>query len=80
MGCIAEETSFHSSKLSHAIAPVGLNTTRSPNNAGPLLVKRIVALEGDVIQTMPPYPDKEVTIPTGHVWVEGAHKCYHAYI
>ncbi|KZT43033.1 LexA/Signal peptidase, partial [Sistotremastrum suecicum HHB10207 ss-3] len=44
---------------------------KSPNNAGPLLVKRIVALEGDVIQTMPPYPDKEVTIPTGHVWVEG---------
>jgi len=34
-------------------------------------VKRIVALEGDIVKTLPPYPDTEVTIPPGHVWVEG---------
>ncbi|KZT66011.1 LexA/Signal peptidase [Daedalea quercina L-15889] len=36
-----------------------------------LLVKRIVALGGDAVKTLPPYPDAEVHIPPGHVWVEG---------
>ncbi|KZT12811.1 LexA/Signal peptidase [Laetiporus sulphureus 93-53] len=36
-----------------------------------LIVKRIVALEGDTIKTLPPYPDAEVRVPKGHVWVEG---------
>jgi len=36
-----------------------------------LIVKRIIALEGDVVQTLPPYPEKEVRIPKGHAWVEG---------
>ncbi|TDL29718.1 LexA/Signal peptidase [Rickenella mellea] len=44
---------------------------KSPGNANELLVKRVLALEGDVVQTLPPYPDKEVTIPAGHSWVEG---------
>ncbi|KAF7983893.1 hypothetical protein HWV62_18252 [Athelia sp. TMB] len=44
---------------------------RSPLNPNQLLVKRIVALEGDTVKTLPPYPDAEVTVPPGHIWVEG---------
>ncbi|KAH9899761.1 LexA/Signal peptidase [Cubamyces lactineus] len=36
-----------------------------------LIVKRIIALEGDTVKTLPPYPDAEVCIPPGHAWVEG---------
>ncbi|EPT02753.1 hypothetical protein FOMPIDRAFT_142009 [Fomitopsis schrenkii] len=36
-----------------------------------LLVKRVVALEGDTVKTLPPYPDAEVRVPVGHAWVEG---------
>ncbi|EIW61263.1 LexA/Signal peptidase [Trametes versicolor FP-101664 SS1] len=35
------------------------------------IVKRIVALEGDIVRTLPPYPDAEVRVPPGHAWVEG---------
>ncbi|KAL5488047.1 hypothetical protein ACEPAI_6155 [Sanghuangporus weigelae] len=44
---------------------------RSPVNPKEYLVKRVVALEGDVVQTLPPYPVQEVKIPEGYVWVEG---------
>ncbi|KAI0832537.1 LexA/Signal peptidase [Trametes gibbosa] len=43
---------------------------RSPSDSK-LIVKRIVALEGDVVKTLPPYPDAEVRVPLGHAWVEG---------
>ncbi|KAF8341301.1 uncharacterized protein EI90DRAFT_2905541 [Cantharellus anzutake] len=43
---------------------------KSPVN-NELIVKRIIALEGDVVQTLPPYPDTLVRIPKGHAWVEG---------
>jgi len=36
-----------------------------------MIVKRIIAVAGDVIKTLPPYPDAEVVVPEGHVWVEG---------
>ncbi|KAI0939734.1 hypothetical protein AcW1_004664 [Taiwanofungus camphoratus] len=36
-----------------------------------LVVKRIIALEGDTVRTLPPYPDAEIRVPPGHVWVEG---------
>lgn len=36
------------------------------------LIKRVVAVEGDTVRTLPPYPVKEVVVPKGHVWVEGA--------
>ncbi|TCD67673.1 Arginyl-tRNA--protein transferase 1 [Steccherinum ochraceum] len=36
-----------------------------------LIVKRLVALPGDTVKTLPPYPDQEVVIPEGHAWVEG---------
>jgi len=43
---------------------------RSPTT-NELIVKRILALEGDKVHTLPPYPDAVVRIPGGHVWVEG---------
>ncbi|KAI0638297.1 LexA/Signal peptidase [Trametes polyzona] len=43
---------------------------KSPTDSK-LIVKRIVALEGDVVKTLPPYPDAEVRVPKGHAWVEG---------
>jgi mitochondrial inner membrane protease subunit 2 len=36
-----------------------------------MLVKRILALEGDVVKTLPPYPDQEIVVPEGYIWVEG---------
>ena len=36
-----------------------------------MIVKRVVALADDVVQTLPPYPDTEVLVPEGHIWVEG---------
>ncbi|KAI0758305.1 peptidase S24/S26A/S26B/S26C [Irpex lacteus] len=43
---------------------------RSPSDSK-LIVKRLIALPGDVVSTLPPYPDAEVRLPEGHVWVEG---------
>ncbi|KAG2013787.1 signal peptidase I family protein [Coprinopsis cinerea AmutBmut pab1-1] len=44
---------------------------KSPMDPNYKLIKRIVAIEGDIVQTLPPYPIKEVVVPKGHVWVEG---------
>lgn len=44
---------------------------RSPMHPEVVAVKRVVALEGDVVTTKPPYPFATVRVPTGHVWVEG---------
>ncbi|KAH9998428.1 peptidase S24/S26A/S26B/S26C [Russula vinacea] len=44
---------------------------RSPQEYGKLLVKRLIALPGDKVKTLPPYPDTEVVIPAGHGWLEG---------
>ena len=46
-------------------------STRSPSEPGRMLVKRVLALEGDVVRTLPPCPDAEAVVPPGHVWVEG---------
>ncbi|KAH9482804.1 Mitochondrial inner membrane protease subunit 2 [Psilocybe cubensis] len=46
-------------------------TVRSPQNPKYVLIKRIIAMEGDTVKTLPPYPDLEVTVPEGHVWIEG---------
>lgn len=34
-------------------------------------VKRIIALEGDIVLTKSPYPHPREEVPFGHVWVEG---------
>ncbi|KAI0000070.1 peptidase S24/S26A/S26B/S26C [Russula vinacea] len=44
---------------------------RSPQEYGKLLVKRLIALPGDKVKTLPPYPDTEIVIPAGHGWLEG---------
>ena len=37
-----------------------------------MVVKRIIALEGDEVSTRsPPYPFAKEVVPTGMVWVEG---------
>ncbi|KAI1105275.1 LexA/Signal peptidase [Jackrogersella minutella] len=36
-----------------------------------MAVKRIVGLEGDIVQTRSPYPSPTARVPLGHVWVEG---------
>ncbi|KAF4602203.1 hypothetical protein EYR40_005407 [Pleurotus pulmonarius] len=43
----------------------------SPENPRRMIVKRILAVEGDTVRTLPPHPDPEVRVPVGHVWVEG---------
>ncbi|CAK7236535.1 hypothetical protein SBRCBS47491_009670 [Sporothrix bragantina] len=44
---------------------------RSPYHPEVVSVKRIIGLEGDVVQTRKPYPTPYVRIPAGHMWVEG---------
>ncbi|KAF9058048.1 peptidase S24/S26A/S26B/S26C [Panaeolus papilionaceus] len=47
---------------------VSLTSPRDPEKT---LIKRIIALGGDTVQTLAPYPDKEVVVPENHVWIEG---------
>jgi signal peptidase I len=35
------------------------------------VIKRIVALEGDIVRTRPPYPKEFVKVPRGQAWMEG---------
>lgn len=44
---------------------------RSPTHPDKIAVKRVVALENDVVQTKAPHPLPTVRVPQGHVWVEG---------
>ena len=45
--------------------------SRSPMNPQVVAVKRIVAMEDEVIRTKQPYPVSRVKVPPHHVWVEG---------
>uniref|UniRef100_A0A2D4PRI2 Mitochondrial inner membrane protease subunit 2 n=1 Tax=Micrurus surinamensis TaxID=129470 RepID=A0A2D4PRI2_MICSU len=44
----------------------------SPRNPEQKIIKRVIALEGDIIKTLG-YKKKYVKIPHGHIWVEGDH-------
>ena len=46
---------------------------RSPYRPENLIVKRIIALEGDEVVTRKSYPIDRTVVPLGHVWVEGEH-------
>ena len=51
----------------------GLTDARSPYHPENLIVKRVIALEGDEVFTKNPYPLERAQVPQGHVWVEGDH-------
>ncbi|KAG8232391.1 hypothetical protein J437_LFUL012534 [Ladona fulva] len=44
----------------------------SPKDPGQMIIKRLVGIEGDVIQTLG-YKKEYVKVPQGHCWVEGDH-------
>ncbi|XP_075785843.1 mitochondrial inner membrane protease subunit 2 isoform X1 [Pelodiscus sinensis] len=44
----------------------------SPRNPEQKIIKRVIALEGDIIKTIG-YKNKYVRVPHGHIWVEGDH-------
>jgi inner membrane protease subunit 2 len=50
-----------------------LSLCRSPTT-GQVAIKRVIALEGDSVQTRAPYPFPIADVPKGHVWVEGDNK------
>ncbi|KAJ8269727.1 hypothetical protein COCON_G00123340 [Conger conger] len=45
---------------------------RSPKNPQQKIIKRVIALEGDLIRTMG-YKNRYVKVPDGHFWIEGDH-------
>ncbi|XP_054163416.1 mitochondrial inner membrane protease subunit 2-like [Oppia nitens] len=47
---------------------VSLVSPREPNQ---LIIKRVVALEGDTVVTRPRYRHRTIIVPKGHCWVEG---------
>lgn len=49
-------------------------SNRSPVNPEVLAIKRIIAVEGDVVYPRAPYPAPIAEIPAGHVWVEGDNR------
>ncbi|KAK2067760.1 hypothetical protein P8C59_001470 [Phyllachora maydis] len=44
---------------------------RKPHKPEEYGIKRVIAMEGDVVYTKPPYADRTVRIPPEHIWVEG---------
>lgn len=52
-------------------AGADVQKNRSPMNPERYAVKRIIALEGDIVLTKSPYPHSREEVPFGHVWVEG---------
>uniref|UniRef100_A0A8C4R829 Mitochondrial inner membrane protease subunit 2 n=1 Tax=Eptatretus burgeri TaxID=7764 RepID=A0A8C4R829_EPTBU len=47
--------------------------TRSPRNPDQKMIKRVIALEGDIVRTMG-YKKQYVKVPSGHCWIEGDHR------
>lgn len=44
---------------------------RSPTEPHIRIIKRVVAVANEVVQTLPPYSLPMVRVPEGHIWVEG---------
>ncbi|XP_015978871.2 mitochondrial inner membrane protease subunit 2 isoform X3 [Rousettus aegyptiacus] len=44
----------------------------SPKNPAQKIIKRVIALEGDIVQTIG-HRKRFVRVPRGHMWVEGDH-------
>ncbi|KAJ8047293.1 Mitochondrial inner membrane protease subunit 2 [Holothuria leucospilota] len=54
----------------HKIEKGDIVSLVSPNHPNEVLVKRVIALEGETIRTLN-YKMRHVTIPKGHCWIEG---------
>ncbi|KAI9568083.1 peptidase S24/S26A/S26B/S26C [Boletus coccyginus] len=63
-----DRLSVHSGR---PIAKGDVVSLRDPVDSRKMIVKRVVAVADDVVQTLPPHPDPEVLVPEGHIWVEG---------
>lgn len=50
---------------------MSLLTVRSPTDPRSWVIKRVIATEGDVVETRPTYPERVVVVPQNHLWVEG---------
>ncbi|KAG0258587.1 hypothetical protein DFQ27_004552 [Actinomortierella ambigua] len=46
-------------------------TLTCPVDPNRKITKRIIALEGDIVQTRSPYPEPTIRVPRGHCWIEG---------
>ncbi|CAI2169492.1 1798_t:CDS:2 [Funneliformis geosporum] len=57
--------------VTHEYSRGDVVTLYAPDDPDRVITKRIIALEGDTVLPLPPYPDKFVKIPKGHCWVEG---------
>uniref|UniRef100_A0A9L0IVQ2 Mitochondrial inner membrane protease subunit 2 n=1 Tax=Equus asinus TaxID=9793 RepID=A0A9L0IVQ2_EQUAS len=44
----------------------------SPKNPEQKIIKRVIALEGDIVKTIG-HKNRYVKVPRGHIWVEGDH-------
>uniref|UniRef100_A0A9L0SX62 Mitochondrial inner membrane protease subunit 2 n=1 Tax=Equus caballus TaxID=9796 RepID=A0A9L0SX62_HORSE len=49
-----------------------LQSQRSPKNPEQKIIKRVIALEGDIVKTIG-HKNRYVKVPRGHIWVEGDH-------
>ncbi|KAG8439774.1 hypothetical protein GDO86_005805 [Hymenochirus boettgeri] len=49
-----------------------LKQQRSPKNPEQKIIKRVIALEGDIVKTRG-HKKSYIKVPRGHMWVEGDH-------
>ncbi|KAG9311787.1 LexA signal peptidase [Chiua virens] len=54
-----------------SVAKGDIVSLRDPIDSRKMIVKRVIAVADDVVQTLPPYPNSEMRVPEGHIWVEG---------
>nr|XP_020767336.1 mitochondrial inner membrane protease subunit 2-like [Odocoileus virginianus texanus] len=60
------------SKKGSSSENTGQRLTESPKNPEQKIIKRVIALEGDIVKTMG-HKNRYVKVPRGHIWVEGDH-------
>ncbi|NP_001337890.1 mitochondrial inner membrane protease subunit 2 isoform b [Homo sapiens] len=49
-----------------------ISLAKSPKNPEQKIIKRVIALEGDIVRTIG-HKNRYVKVPRGHIWVEGDH-------
>ncbi|XP_048793968.1 mitochondrial inner membrane protease subunit 2 isoform X1 [Lagopus muta] len=70
--CTLPDTSSDLWELQDVVRVFAEQLRRSPRNPEQKIIKRVIALEGDIIKTIG-YKKKYVKVPHGHIWVEGDH-------